>query len=301
MFDWLWALFTVTAAAAQTARNTLQRGLTERLGTVGATHVRFLYGMPFAALFLMLVSLAVDDRPPPPSLSFIAWCCLGAVAQILATALMLAAMRARSFVVTIAYTKTEPVQVALFAVVVLGETLTPLMVGAILIATAGVMIMSWPTGEKAADALSWRPAVLGIAAGGMFALAAVGFRGAILELGATGATSFVLAATTTLAWGLAIQAAGLSAWLALRDRAVLVDVLKAWRISAVAGFMGAFASQMWFLAFALEQVARVRTLGLVEVLFAWAVSRNVLKQPTTGREVIGMVMVVAGVTAVVNG
>lgn len=301
MFDWLWALFTVTAAAAQTARNALQRGLTERLGTVGATHVRFLYGVPFAAVFFVLVSFAIGDRPPAPSLSFIAWCCLGALAQILATALMLAAMRARSFVVTIAYTKTEPLQVALFAVVVLGEALTPLMVSAILIATAGVMIMSWPTGETAADALSWRPALLGIAAGSMFALAAVGFRGAILELSAGGATPFVLVATTTLMWGLTLQALALSAWLAWRDRAVLIEVLKAWRISAVAGFMGAFASQMWFLAFALEQVARVRTLALVEVLFAWAVSRNVLKQTTSLRDVIGMAMVIIGVIAILNG
>ena len=37
---WLWAVFTLIAASAQTVRNATQRGLTVTLGTVGATHVR---------------------------------------------------------------------------------------------------------------------------------------------------------------------------------------------------------------------------------------------------------------------
>ena len=49
----LWAVFTLIAAAAQTARNAMQRELTTSLGTVGATHVRFLFGFPFAILFLI--------------------------------------------------------------------------------------------------------------------------------------------------------------------------------------------------------------------------------------------------------
>ena len=49
----LWAVFTLIAAAAQTARNAMQRELTATLGTVGATHVRFLFGFPFALLFLV--------------------------------------------------------------------------------------------------------------------------------------------------------------------------------------------------------------------------------------------------------
>ena len=60
MFDpsWLWAVFTIVAAAAQTVRNATQRELTARLGTVGATHVRFLFGFPFALIFLIAVMIA---------------------------------------------------------------------------------------------------------------------------------------------------------------------------------------------------------------------------------------------------
>ena len=112
--DWLWAVFTLVAATAQTFRNATQKGLTDRLGTVGATHIRFLFGLPFGLLALAAVSMAFGGLPAPNARSFL-WTAFGAVSQIAATALMLAAMRQRSFVVTTAYTKTEPVQIALFA------------------------------------------------------------------------------------------------------------------------------------------------------------------------------------------
>ncbi|HEY5608271.1 MAG TPA: EamA/RhaT family transporter, partial [Alphaproteobacteria bacterium] len=97
---WLWAAFTVLGAAAQTARNATQRELTAVLGTVGATHVRFLFGLPFALLFLVAVTFATGVQLPVPRAEFWPWIVTGAVAQILATALMLAAMNDRSFVVT---------------------------------------------------------------------------------------------------------------------------------------------------------------------------------------------------------
>ena len=62
--SWLWAVFTLIAAASQTVRNALQRELTAGLGTVGATHVRFLFGFPFALIFLAAV-LSVAGRGLP--------------------------------------------------------------------------------------------------------------------------------------------------------------------------------------------------------------------------------------------
>ena len=138
--SWLWAVFTVIAAAAQTVRNATQRQLTRDLATVGATHVRFLFGLPFAFVFLALTIVATGASPPRPHAAFFVWVFAGAATQIVATAMMLAAMRERSFAVTIAYTKTEPVQVALFGLVFLGDRLTLWMT--IVIATGGVMAMS---------------------------------------------------------------------------------------------------------------------------------------------------------------
>src|SRR5690348_8955897 len=138
----LWAVFTLIAAAAQTARNAMQRELTATLGTVGATHVRFLFGFPFALIFLCIVLYATGQSLPNPPLAFWPWVLDGALAQIAATALMLAAMGERSFVVAIAYIKTEPVQVALFGLIFLHDALTPSLAAAVIIATAGVIVMS---------------------------------------------------------------------------------------------------------------------------------------------------------------
>jgi drug/metabolite transporter (DMT)-like permease len=286
--SWLWALFTVIAAASQTVRNATQRELTTTLGTAGATHVRFLFGLPFAALFLVAVVIASGQALPRPPITFWPWVLDGAVAQIAATALMLAAMNDRSFVVVYAYIKTEPVQAALFGLVFLGDIVTPGTAAAIVIATTGVVIMALKPGT----AMDVRATLLGLAAGAMFALSAVGYRGAILSLELP---SYVMAATFTLVTGLMLQAALLSLYLWLRDPGVLAAIVRAWRPSLFAGFMGALASQFWFLALALATAANVRTLALVEVLFAQAISRFVFKQATTAREGIGIVLIVLGV------
>ncbi len=290
----LWAVFTIIAAASQTARNAMQRELTATLGTAGATHVRFLFGFPFALVFLALVWQFSGVSLPKPPPVFWLWVVWGAGAQIAATALMLMAMGERSFVVAIAYIKTEPVQVALFGLLVLGDRLTLPIALAVLIATAGVIVMSLRPGTNATGDM--RPMLLGIFGGTMFALSAIGYRGAILALEHP---NFVMAATYTLAVGLVLQAASLSAFLAWRDMEVLRAIFRAWKPSLLAGFMGAFASQFWFLAFAIATAASVRTLALVEVLMAQAVSKFIFKQPTTPREAVGIVMIVIGVVVLV--
>jgi drug/metabolite transporter (DMT)-like permease len=289
---WLWAVFTLIAAAAQTVRNAAQRELTAKLGTVGATHVRFLFGFPFALLFLAGTVLVWHGALPKPGITFWPWMLAGALMQIAATALMLAAMGERSFVVTIAYIKTEPVQVALFGLIFLGDHVTPLMAAAILIATAGVVVMSL----KSHAGGGIKPTMVGLAAGACFALSAIGYRGAILNLGDP---DYVMAATFTLVVGLLVQSGLLTLYLLVRDRAVLVAIFRAWRPSLFAGFMGALASQFWFLAFALATAASVRTLALVEALFAQAISRFVFKQPTSPREGLGVALIVAGVALLV--
>jgi drug/metabolite transporter (DMT)-like permease len=289
----LWAVFTLIAAAAQTARNAMQRELTATLGTVGATHVRFLFGFPFALLFLVGVVTATGAELPKPPAMFWPWVLAGAFTQIAATATMLSVMGQHSFVVAYAYIKTEPVHVALFGLIFLGDKVTPLSAAAILIATAGVIVISLKAGAGEA---STRSTIVGLFSGALFGLSAIGYRGAILSLHLP---DFVVAATFTVTVGLVIQAAFLSLYLALRDPKVLRAISRAWRPSLFAGFMGAFASEFWFLAFAITSAANVRTLALVEVLFAQGVTHFVFKQPTTTRETIGIIMVVIGVALLV--
>jgi len=287
----LWIPFTLTAAMAQVARNAMQRQLTGPLGTWGATNIRFLFGFPFAVLFFAGVLVLTGDRLPSPTLMFWPWLLLGALCQILATGLMLLAMNERSFVVTIAYIKTEAIQTAIFGFVFLGDHLTRLKVVAIVIATVGVVVIGL-RGGGAKGFADLRPTVIGLAAAAGCALSASGYRGAILTIEGT---SFVTAASYALVIGLFVQTLVLTVYLLARAPDVLRDILELWKPSLLAGFMGAFASQFWFLAFALTAAANVRTLALVEVLFAQGVAHYSLKQPLSGRELGGIVLIVIGV------
>jgi drug/metabolite transporter (DMT)-like permease len=288
----LWIFATLVAAGAQTLRNAMQSSLTATLGTLGATQVRFVYGLPFAAVFLALAAVFSGDAIPAPTMPFVAFTLGGAVAQIAGTALLLKAMHERSFSVATTFNKTEAVQVAIFGVVLLGEHLTIAAAAAIVVTTAGVVLVAAKPGLRV-ETSAIRPVVYGIASGGCFAIASVGFRGGILELGDD---VYYLRATTTLVWALVCQTLLLGAWMALFDRRALLGSFALWRQSLVAGFFGALASQCWFLGFSLTAAANVKTLGLVEVLFAQVVAHRVFAQRATARELAGMGLVVAGVT-----
>jgi drug/metabolite transporter (DMT)-like permease len=292
----LWIPFTIVAALGQVARNAMQRQLTGPLGTWGATNIRFLFGFPFSIAFFAVVMVATGDHLPWPTAAFWPWLLLGALSQIVATGLMLLAMNERSFVVTTAYLKTEAIQTAIFGFVFLGDHLTALKVIAILIATTGVIVTALrPGGEK--NFADLKPTVIGLVAAAAFALSAIGFRGAIITVPGV---SFVTAASYTLVFGLFLQTLVLTIYLLARAPKVLTAMLGMWRPSLFAGFMGAFASQFWFLAFALTAAANVRTLALVEVLFAQGVAYYSFKQPLSARELSGIALIVIGVALLVS-
>src|SRR5437879_10169724 len=208
---------------------------------------------------------------------------------------MLVALNAHSCVVNTAYLKPEAIQTAIFGFVFLGDHLTALRVIAILIATVGVIITALrPGGEKSFAEL--KPTVIGLVAAAAFALSAVGFRGAIITVPGV---SFVTAASYTLVFGLFVQTLVLTIYLLARAPEVLRKILGLWKPSMLAGFMGAFASQFWFLAFALTAAANVRTLALVEVLFAQGVAHYSFKQPISARELSGIFLIVIGVALLV--
>jgi drug/metabolite transporter (DMT)-like permease len=291
--SYLWVVFTLLGAVGQTGRNAMQRGLTPRLGAVGATLVRFLFGFPFAIVFLAAVLAWSGAGLPAVNAQFGLWTLLGALPQIGGTALMLMTMEQRSFVVTTAYLKTEPVLVALMGLVFLHDPLTPFMALAIFIAMTGVALISIRPEALTGGA---KPALLGLSSAALFAASAIGYRGAILSLHQA---SFVLGATFSLAAGLTLQTVLLLAWLLLFQRRTLETLGRLWRPSLLAGFAGAAASQFWFLAFALATAASVRTLALVEVLFAQGVTRFVFKQKTTAREACGIILLLTGAVLIV--
>jgi len=287
---WLWA--TLAAAATQTARNAAQASLTATLGVIGATQVRFLFGLPFAIAFLGLVTVTTGEAIPTPAVRTLAFVGIGAIAQIAATALMLRVMASQSFAVTTAWIETEPVMVALIAAAVLGDPLTLPALIAIMLATAGVLVITVKPGVAGQMWRASASAATGITSGVLFGVAAIGFRGGILALPTGG---FLIRATTALVLGLALQSLILLTYMAVFDRPAIRACLAMWRGSLGAGFLGALASQFWFIGFSLTTAANVRTVALIEVVFAQIASRVLFGQRSTARQILGMMILMIGV------
>ncbi len=292
---WLWIPITLSAAAAQTARNAAQRHLTRDLGTLGATLVRFLYGLPFAVVYLIAFLAVTGERLPTAGLGYVFWTFVGGGSQIVATALLLRVLALKNFAIGVAYSKSEVIQVAIFGFVILGETVGLMVGGAIALAAAGVMLLAAPAQGGLLKGLTSPAALLGIASGGVFAISAIGYRAAALALAPEAPG---LAAACTLVFAQFIQTLMLGGYLALRQPKVVVAVARAWRVSLLAGFMGALASGCWFTAMALEPVAHVRTLGLVELLFSYLVSLRIFREHLSAKEVVGIALVTVGVFGV---
>lgn len=291
---WLWVPIVLWAALAQTARNAAQRSLVAQAGTLGATLSRFLYGIPFAVAWVALLHFMPGTAAPVPAFggAYFGWLVLGALGQLGATAFLLAAMKERNFVVGVAYSKTDALQVAMLGAVFLRELPGPLTLVAIALATTGVVLLSLPQ-KTPVQGVAWtgRAAWFGLGSGAGFALSAVGYRGAALQI--PDASPWLAGA-----WGVllaqSIQTVLLGGWLAWRSRAALQATVTAWRISTVAGGAGALASIGWFTAFALTTAANVRTLGMVEVVFSYLVSRRLLREKLVRMEQAGLALVLVG-------
>lgn len=297
--SWIWIPLTVFAAAAQTVRNTAQRHLTAELGTLGATLVRFLYGMPVLAVWLVLILLLGDSPQPKLTWTFGAWVVVAAISQMAGTALLLRAMEERSFAIGLVYSKSEVIQVAIFAVLFLGETLSTVAVVAIAVATLGVVLLSprppalSGTKRRSADSAAF----YGLASGSAFAISVVGFRGANLALEAG---SPFLAAAETLFWSQLLQAVLLCLWLLASNPAIVLGAFRQWRVSMFAGIAGAAASLANVTALALAPASQVRTLILIEVVFSYFVSRRTFRESMNRREMAGIVLVMVGVVLIIS-
>ncbi len=295
----IWIPITVFAALAQTIRNAAQRHLVADLGTLGATLVRFLYGLPFAAVWLAVVLVATGVAIPAFGAPFVAWALVGGVSQIGGTALLLRTMEERNFAVGVAYSKTDVVQIAVFSAVLLGEMLNLRAMLAVVCGTLGVLLLSPASKERPlrslVEGLGSRSALLGIGSGACMALASVAFRAATHALGSS---SFLLDAAVTLVVAQALQTLILGGWLWMRDRQVVLRTLSAWRPSLFAGLMGAAASAGWFTAFAIKPVTYVRTLGLIEIVFSYGVSRRFFREQLTPREIVAVALLALGVALI---
>jgi uncharacterized membrane protein len=297
-----WVPITIGAATAQAVRTALQRYLKGRLSTNGAAFTRFVFGLPLAAVYLSLLLAAGIGNVPHPGRPFWAWVVAAAVSQILATSLQLHVMALRNFSTGVAYAKTEVVQAAIFEIVFLGAVVTWLGGLGIVVGTAAVMLMSLVRTRHPLRAflLGWTEpaALLGLLAGGLFGVAAVGFRAASISLHHPSA---FVAASFTLVVATILQTTVMAVYLARRERGQITQVFGEIRTGALVGLASFLGSAGWFTAFTLQIAAYVRTLGLVELIFTLLISLYVFRERPGRFELIGLGLLIVSIALVLNG
>lgn len=299
-----WAIITVGSAFLQNLRSTLQKHLKGRMGTTGATFVRFGFGLPFAFLYLAILHLGLGRQLPVPGVTFAIWAVIGALAQITATFLLVHLFSFRNFAVGTAYSRTEPAQAALLALVLFGETIALGTAAAILVSILGVMLISVArtafTPLSLVTSVTSPTAVIGLASGLFFGVSGISYRAASLALAPTlPEPDVIMQAGYTLCVVITVQTLSMLIWMLWKDRAELSRIGAAWKVSALVGFVGATASFGWFIAMTLQQVAVVKALAQVEMLFTFASSVLIFKERINRLEIAGCVLIVFGVLLLV--
>jgi drug/metabolite transporter (DMT)-like permease len=226
----------------------------------------------------------------------VAYAVVGGLAQITATALLLYSFSFRNFAVGTTYSKTETVQTAIFGIMILGDPLGICAAAAIVISLIGVMAISVArtriTFSGLLTSLAEKPALIGIASGACFGLSAISYRGASLSLGDHG---FLIRAAFTLACVTVFQALVMAIYMRLVEPGQLTAVFRAWRVSAWAGITSMIASACWFTAMTIQNAAYVRALGQIELVFTFAASILLFREWPNRTEVIGILLVIAGI------
>ena len=289
----LWIILTAAAAPLQVARNALQRGLVGDAGPWGATLVRFLFGLPFSIAMLAVAIAITPDAHPVASVRFGVAVIAGALAQMAATGTLLLAMHRSGFAVATVMQQSSLPLGAVFGIL-FGDQLPAHAWAGVAVATAGVVILSWPKRANVKGSLAG--AALGLASGACFAIALNGYRQAGLALDPQHP---IYSALAGLVVAQAFQSAFLASLLALLRPQALRAVAASWRVSLGAGVCGSAASACWFGALALAPAGPVRAVGVIETPIAAAVGRRLFKERLSLRQWIGGILTTIGVVATV--
>lgn len=295
MFE-LWVPITIAAAICQNVRSSLQKHLKGgSLSTAGATYVRFLFAIPFIALYVLVLTELFHFEFPALNRRFLLFASVGGFAQILGTALLIHLFSLGNFVVGTAYSKTETVQAALFGILVLSDPITLWALVAIVISLVGVMLLAVANQDlglwQVIRSVFQKTAGIGLASGAFFGIAAVSYRAASLSL----ETDFVISAACTLAVVLVLQTVAMTLYLRVREPGQLTAVGQAWKVSSLVGLSGMAASACWFTAMTIQNAAHVRALGQVELFFAFVSSTVFFREKVKTTELIGVGLVVGGI------
>lgn len=298
----LWIPITLGAAFMQNLRSALQKALVGRLSTAGATFVRFGFGFPVAVVYVLFLRYGAGWDWPQPGWGFAGYAAAGGLAQIFATFLLVHLFSFRNFAVGTAYSKTEPVQAAIFGIIILGDFVSFAAAIAIGVSLIGVVAISVARESLSARALlaslSGRVAVIGLVSGAFFGISAVCYRAASLSLGAPG---YLMQAAFTLVCVTLFQTLLMLAYMRAREPGQITAVAANWRPAAAVGLAGIAGSACWFTAMTIQNVAYVRALGQIELIFTLATSYFFFRERANRGELAGIVLITGGILILLLG
>ncbi|MBT6191341.1 DMT family transporter [Ascidiaceihabitans sp.] len=284
----LWISISVAAAVFQTLRFMLQKVMAKQtLSATGATFARFLYSAPIIVVLTTLYLNQTGQAWPDLSPQFWMYAATGGLAQVLATVCVVLVFKSRNFAVGITFKKTEVILAVLVGIVVLGDQVSWQGLGAIVLGLIGVLLLSSPA---QIEAWNWRMMFnratgLGILSGALFAVSAVTYRGASLQLDMTdhwGRAGVTLTVVTSM------QLTGMAIYLFSRERGEISAVWQARRVAGWIGILSMAGSFCWFTAFTLQNAAYVKAVGQIELIFSLLVTVLFFKEKISFREWIGV-------------
>ena len=289
----IWIPITIIAAFSQNLRSIFQKKLQENLSNIGATYVRFAYGLPFVIIYFFIVNNFSEDYLSinEINLEFMLYCTIGGVSQIIATFLLLKIFVTSNFAVGTVYSKTEPIQAAFFGFILLHEMITLIGFLGILIGLVGIIITAFSKINKRYSLFS-STVLLGLLSGTLFGLSAVMFRGASHSLYTY---NFLLSSAFTLLIAISIQTIILTFYIYFTDIKQFYLIVVNWKQSVIVGLFGAVASLCWFYAMSIQNVAYVRALGQIELIFTIFASIFYFKEKFKFTELLGIVITLIGI------
>ena len=278
------------AALGQTIRSVIQRQSRRQLGIYGSAFVRFIFGLPFSVIILLVVVGGPKVLAFDPATEFFAWLCLASMVQIIFTIVLGYAFQSGNFATAIALSKTDALQAALFEMLLLSLIPDARLAMAISVGCVAIfLIANARSNTGLAGFLAHKKSLaLGLLAGLCLGSCSVFFR---LAMDCLGEYDLLERAILTSCLATLIQALLMGGCLMLWRPAELLACMQSWRQSSLAGAIAAGTTFMWFVAFSMMSVASVRMLGQIEIVLSLLFSIYVFKEKVPLLEIAGGVLI----------
>lgn len=274
----------------QAVRTAGQKQLSGHLNAMATTAVRYVYALPFAALYLFWLLQHREIALPTFNHSFIEYAMIASVMQIIGTACLVAAFKYRNFAVATSLAKTEAIQVAIVGALVFSTALSLLGWLSVIVGVIGVLIVS-KVKFTYADVFQNPGAGFGLASGLALAITTLLIREASLALN----TDLMVSAAVTLVFMITVQSIISMVYVYFQDKNQIFTMFTKWRLCLFVGITSVIGSIGWFTGASYQNAAYVKALGQVEFFITLFLTYRIFKEKITKMEYLGMFLIIASV------